>query len=1282
MKSSYTVALISVLFFLLPVNTFSQKKIDLRISEIMFYAVSADNEYVEIFNPDYNNSIDLAHFAVKYYTSHADTIVSAGMGTLLKPRSYAVIFEGDYDLSSGIYKTSVPQEALVLKINNNSFGTSGMSNTLDRTLCLLAPGNDTLDIHMYSADNKAGISDERIVPDGPPETSSNWTNSLIPGGTPGQKNSVTPGDFDLSLMAIRIIPSNPIQEEAISVSLIIKNFGLKTADGFSVEAFLDRNNDSTGSPSERIYSGTLGSLQSRDSAVVTFRMPGLLPGTYRIIGIVNFTRDEIPLNNKKIFTFRVNPASGKYNDLVISEIMFAPSQGEPEWIELFNRSAATVNLKEWGISDKVSHADLTHKDVFLKPGSFIVITRDSSVRKYYDIPSEVLTCSLPSLNNTGDMIVIQDSAGVTIDSLEYTPPYGSGRSLERIDAEHSSTDASNWDISVSPFKATPGKPNSVARLDYDLALWGLTLRPEKPFPGSRIALKVKVKNTGRSPMDFSLHLFSVKSGSSPEEEKLSESAMLHLETQDSLNYEFNYSEILHGERLFIARLASTEDQNPTNNELRLNVLPSYPYNAFVVNEIMYMPESPEPEWVEIYNSSSDLVNIKNWTLSDIYSTPQKVTITKKDEYIQPGEFLVISRDSLIYSVHKSIPSKVIYLSLPALNNDKDGIVLKDAMGGVIDSVTYFSMPGHKTGYSLERRYTGESSMSPDNWGQSRSTEKSTPGQVNSLTPKEYDLSLEEISTTPNNPMSGDDVSINVKVTNCGLKDADGFSVNLFYRDYDSEVYNPLDLKTDLSLKKSDTINISFEKPLKSLKKEVYIAALITYTADKDTTNNYLQKLLQPGFRRNALLINEVMFAPMPGESEWMELVNVSEDTLNLKDWTVSQITPSAAEAKITSGGAPVYPGEFIILASDSSFLKRKLQARTFITPFGSLNNSGDIILICDIKGKVIDSLKYRGLWGDKKYSSIERISFAKETCDSTNWMPCPQVSTPGLPNAAIGLHQYSGNSAVINEIMYEPAKGNSEFIELYNPGSDEIDLSNWKIVNEKGDSYYLTDKSFTLSKGEYFIISSDSVVFNNYGWLKDSCLYSIKNISSLGLSNTGGLILLKDAFGSTIDSVHYLDSWHSKTVHEVKDRSLERINPLLCSNDPSNWRTCVSKEGATPGRLNSIFVLNQKSEARFSILPNPFSPDDDGFEDFTIINYNLPDDISSVAVKVFDSQGRLVRTIASQTLGSRGSIVFDGMSEDGSPLRMGIYIVLLQALNSSNSVGQTIKSVVVVARKL
>ncbi|MCU7522031.1 MAG: hypothetical protein HF312_17585 [Ignavibacteria bacterium] len=1281
MKSKYTFSLFCVLFFIVPNAAFPQGSV--KISEVMFYGLSGNNEYVEIFNSDYDKAVDLTGFAVKYYTSRPDTIISSGMGLALKPRSYAVIFEGDYDISSGVYHGLVPEGALLLKIKSGSFGSSGMSNTANRNVSILNSKSDTLDTYSYSADNKAGISDEKIIPD-EGNAPSNWANSLLQGGTPGYRNSVTPRDFDLSLSAIKLSPLYPKQDEAISLSLTVKNFGIKNAEDFQVEAFLETDMDSAAT--EKVYSDRVSILAAKDSAILTFRLAGLPGGSCRITGMVNFPKDEIPVNNKRTLNFSVSPIAGRYNDLVINEIMFAPSTGEPEWIELFNPSNSTVNLKNWKVSDRVTQSYIIRKNFLLKAGSFVVLSRDSTLRNYYDIPSEIIKCSLPQLNNDGDMIVLSDSTGLIIDSLEFKAPYGTGRSLERVDPSGPSVEASNWKISVSPFKATPGKPNSVRRLDRDLELREVILRPGNPFSGSRIALTAKVMNTGRNPMDFRLQLFLGRSDSLQKEEKLSESGALHLNPEDSLVFQFGYSEILLNERIFVVRILTDNDENPANNELVKQALPSYPFNTIAVNEIMYMPESPEPEWIEIYNTSLDSVNLKGWSVCDVYAAPSSIILSRKDEFIQPGCFMVLSRDSLIHTFHKNIPSKIIYPALPPFNNDKDGVIIKDAKGTVIDSAAYITPAGAKAGYSLERKEINKPSASIDNWSFSRSPEKSTPGKVNSVTRKEYDLALEEISTGPKEPLSGDNVSISVSISNPGLKEAENFQVKLYSRSYNSGVYNSIAAAEVPSLESSDTITLNFENLLQGLKRGMYVSALISYDMDKDTTNNYLQRLIEPGYGRNALLINEVMFAPHSGESEWLELVNVSSDTLDLKGWKVCQFIPQFSEAGITAECAPVYPGEFIIIAKDSSLLKshESTGKSIFITRFGSLNNTGDVIVIRDLKGKVIDSLKYMGSWCDRKYSSIERISFTEDTCDSTNWIVSSGLGggTPGKTNSAIGLHSYQRNSAVINEIMYEPGKSNSEFIEICNTSGEEIDLANWKIINNEGASFYLTDGSFRLSKGGYFVIASDSMVFRNYKWLQDSAHYTIKNLTSLGLTNQGGRILLKDGFKNTVDSVYYLSSWHSKTVEATRDRSLERINPLLSSNDPCNWRTCVAKEGATPGRLNSIFVLNQKAEARFSILPNPFSPDNDGFEDFTIINYNLSEGVTGVVVKIFDSQGRLVRTITPAGYGSKGSFVFDGMGEDGSPLRMGIYIVLLQALDSSNIVADTIKSVVVVARKL
>jgi hypothetical protein len=44
--------------------------------------------------------------------------------------------------------------------------------------------------------------------------------------------------------------------------------------------------------------------------------------------------------------------------------------------------------------------------------------------------------------------------------------------------------------------------------------------------------------------------------------------------------------------------------------------------------------------------------------------------------------------------------------------------------------------------------------------------------------------------------------------------------------------------------------------------------------------------------------------------------------------------------------------------------------------------------------------------------------------------------------------------------------------------------------------------------------------------------------------------------------------------------------------------------------------------------------------------------------------------------------VFDGIGDDGAALRIGIYIIFLEALNETEGVVETLKTTVVVARKL
>ena len=108
-----------------------------------------------------------------------------------------------------------------------------------------------------------------------------------------------------------------------------------------------------------------------------------------------------------------------------------------------------------------------------------------------------------------------------------------------------------------------------------------------------------------------------------------------------------------------------------------------------------------------------------------------------------------------------------------------------------------------------------------------------------------------------------------------------------------------------------------------------------------------------------------------------------------------------------------------------------------------------------------------------------------------------------------------------------------------------------------------------------------------------------------GLANDGTSLISKDLYGTTLDSLSYTPTWHNRNLIVTKNKSLERLNPQLNSNDRSNWSTSVATEGATPGKQNSIFTQNELRDSKVTINPNPFSPDNDGFEDFAIINFDL-----------------------------------------------------------------------------
>lgn len=140
----------------------------------------------------------------------------------------------------------------------------------------------------------------------------------------------------------------------------------------------------------------------------------------------------------------------------------------------------------------------------------------------------------------------------------------------------------------------------------------------------------------------------------------------------------------------------------------------------------------------------------------------------------------------------------------------------------------------------------------------------------------------------------------------------------------------------------------------------------------------------------------------------------------------------------------------------------------------------------------------------------------------------------------------------INEIMYDPASGGSEWIEIYNSGNNSVDLSDWRFFNNKDDSspLRLQKGSAVLVGGGYAVITTTSDWSSFSGVVFSSSQFSLPNDSSK--YNTYKAI--SDSGKQIIDFVTYDTSLGG---NKESGNSLQKTN--------SGWISAVP----TPGIINS-----------------------------------------------------------------------------------------------------------------
>lgn len=423
-------------------------------------------------------------------------------------------------------------------------------------------------------------------------------------------------------------------------------------------------------------------------------------------------------------------------DVIINEFFPDPTPviglPEVEFVEIYNKSNKIFNLSGWKIGD--ASTDGTVANSWLLPGEYKVLTATANIPLFTNT-SAVGVTSFPSLNNAGDDVVLKDNYGQIIDKLTYTDNWyrdevkrNGGYSLELINPNDPCSDEDNWIASNWILGGTPGGINSV-----------YSNIPDTVAPSISLSLAL-------APNFLELQFDEGMDSTSLANALLSFNPNLTIQNKFIQGAHPNLMTIQFNENLLSSQLYNFSIEsiadcwlNSTNRN-GIFVLPELPQKGdVVINEILQNPLNGGQDWVELYNNSDKIFNLKEWQFANFDNdTIDNFKTNQTNYFLFPHDYVVLGKDSNFVKSNypASVSGKFLFSELPSYNNDSGSVYLI-YNSEIIDKVSYlddwhFDLLDNTDGVSLERIDPNGESSSSFNWhSAAEDVGFATPGGVNS-----------------------------------------------------------------------------------------------------------------------------------------------------------------------------------------------------------------------------------------------------------------------------------------------------------------------------------------------------------------------------------------------------------------------------------------------------------------------------------------------------------------------------------------------------------------------
>ena len=193
---------------------------------------------------------------------------------------------------------------------------------------------------------------------------------------------------------------------------------------------------------------------------------------------LTLTPSPTPISTPELTPTPIPTSTPLANHLVINEVYYNPDsehmqganpdENNFEWIEIYNPTTSTINLKNWKIVDNSgSERSISESNRDILPGDFVIIAKADNVRVIWGIPNEkfigIGQIFGNGLANAGDRVVLKDNLGNIVDQMSYgndktafdpaCPDVAEGHSLERSPAGKDTDTAADF---IDRYPPTPG----------------------------------------------------------------------------------------------------------------------------------------------------------------------------------------------------------------------------------------------------------------------------------------------------------------------------------------------------------------------------------------------------------------------------------------------------------------------------------------------------------------------------------------------------------------------------------------------------------------------------------------------------------------------------------------------------------------------------------------------------------------------------------------------------------------------------------------------------------